>query len=59
MLVCIHINWWNPNKLYSAKHQAKEEKKNKKRGPQSEPKSQKPKGGHKGVEEQIMFQSPH
>jgi hypothetical protein len=41
------------------KHQAKEERKNKERRPKFEPKSHKSKGGHKGVEEEIMFQSPH
>jgi len=30
-----------------------------KRGPQSQPKEHKHKVGHKGANEQIMFQSPH
>jgi hypothetical protein len=48
-----------PYKLYLTKHPAKEERKNKERGPKSTSKTQKPKVGHKGAKEQIMFQSFH
>lgn len=45
----------NPGKLHHIKHLAKGEKKYKSKGPKSKSKAQKPKGGHKGVKEQIMF----
>jgi hypothetical protein len=41
------------------KHQAKEEMKNKERRLKFKPKSQKSRRGHKGIEEENMFQSPH
>jgi len=47
--------WWNTNKLHETKHPAKGERKNKERGPKSEPTWAKPKRGHKGANEQIMF----
>jgi hypothetical protein len=42
-------------KLHQSKHPAKGERKYKDKGPKSKSKAQKPKGGHKGAKEQIMF----
>ncbi len=45
----------NPSKFHQTKHPTKGERKYKNKGPKSESKAQKPKGGHKGAKEQIMF----
>jgi hypothetical protein len=44
-----------PRQIPLHKHPKKGGKKNKERGPKFELKAQKPKEGHKGAKEQIMF----